>query len=51
MQINRGMAGVGTVGVAMLLALAGCNDDAIAIASACSDSRMLMNAHGVFPPT
>ena len=33
MQINRGMAGVGTVGVAMLLALAGCNDDAIAIAS------------------
>ncbi len=33
MKINRGMVGVGTVGVAILLALAGCNDDAIAIAS------------------
>jgi hypothetical protein len=33
MRINRGTVGVGTVGVAALLALAGCNDDAIAIAS------------------
>jgi hypothetical protein len=33
MQINRGTAGVGRAGVAMLLALAGCSDDAIAIAS------------------
>ncbi len=33
MKINRGMVVVGTVGVAILLALAGCNDDAIAIAS------------------
>jgi hypothetical protein len=30
MRINRGTVGVGTVGVAILLALAGCNDDAIA---------------------
>jgi hypothetical protein len=33
MKINRGAVGVGVVGVAMLLALAGCNDAAIAIAS------------------
>jgi hypothetical protein len=33
MQINRGTAGVGWAGVAMLLALAGCSDDASAIAS------------------
>jgi hypothetical protein len=33
MKINRGTVGVGTVGVAMLLALAGCNGDAIAVAS------------------
>ena len=33
MRINRGTVGVGTVGVAILLALAGCNDVAIAIAS------------------
>src|SRR5258708_20658538 len=33
MRINRGTVGVGTVGVAILLALAGCNADAIAIAS------------------
>ena len=34
MKINRGAVGVGVVGAAMLLALAGCNGDAIAIASA-----------------
>jgi Protein of unknown function (DUF2511) len=33
MKISRETVGVGTVGVAILLALAGCNDDAIAIAS------------------
>ena len=33
MRINRGTVGIGAVGVAILLALAGCNDDAIAIAS------------------
>src|SRR6266446_1939438 len=33
MRINRGTVGVGTVGVTILLALAGCNADAIAIAS------------------
>jgi hypothetical protein len=33
MRINRGTVGVGTVGVAILFALAGCADDAIAIAS------------------
>jgi len=33
MKINRGTAGVRTIGVAIFLALAGCNDDAIAIAS------------------
>jgi Protein of unknown function (DUF2511) len=33
MKITRGTLGVGTVGVAILLALAGCSDDAIAIAS------------------
>jgi hypothetical protein len=33
MRINRGTVGVGTVGGAILFALAGCNVDAIAIAS------------------
>jgi hypothetical protein len=33
MKINRRAVGVGTVGVAMLTALAGCNSDNIAIAS------------------
>jgi hypothetical protein len=33
MKINRGAAGAGVVGQAVLLALAGCNDTAIAIAS------------------
>jgi len=33
MKINRGAVGAGTVGVATFLALAGCDGDAIAIAS------------------